>query len=242
VVRFVVLLLLNLCTLSSMAETQPLSSQPQSSQPPSAQSDVYRVETWVANQSEVERTSATKATLGDVILKITGDAAVLQHPLILQAIREAPNYLLRFNYATERDSKLSADATKPTETVSGRETKLVLHYSPKAITQLLREAQLLLQPQQQGLVRIQITHVQDFTAFKQIQAYLKTVNMIRHSELLSANKDILLFNITVEGNIDLLKSTLDSNPKWQALDAPITDAQALPAQPSQLNFRWQNPS
>ena len=76
------------------------------------QLDVYRMETVVANQSEAERVKAAKATFGDVILRVTGDAIALQHPLIRQAINEAPNYLLRFNYAWEFENNGQAFTVK----------------------------------------------------------------------------------------------------------------------------------
>ncbi len=213
-VRLVVLLLLNIWALSATAEQQL---------------DVYRVETIVANQSEAERVNAAKATFGDVILRLTGgDVAALQHPLIHQAINDAPNYLLRFNYTSERDTTFP-NAVKPASGI-----KLILNYSPQAVEKLLRDAQLLQKPTQQKII-IQITNVQDFTAFKQAKAYLKTVAMIRHSELLSTSKDILVFNVIIDGDITLLKSTLELNAKWQLLES-TTDTSI---QPLQLNFRWQ---
>lgn len=218
-VRLVVLLLLNIWALSSVAE-QHL--------------DVYRTEAMVENQSEAERINAAKATMGDVIARVTGDAAALQHPLIRKAISEAPNFLLQFSYTSERDANVVNNA-KPDR------IKLILNYSPQAIERLLSEAQLLQKPTQQ-IVLIQITNVQDFTAFKQAQAYLKTVSQIQQSELLSINKDVLIFNLIVKGDVSLLKTTLEANPKWQALGAMTIDTQVSPAQPPQLNFRWQYPS
>lgn len=218
-VRLVVLLLLNMWALSSIAEQQL---------------DAYRTESIVANQSEAERVSAAKATMGDVIVRITGNATALQHPLIRQAISEAPNFLLQFSYASERDAN-AANNAKPNG------IKLILNYSPQAIEKLLLEAQLLQKPAQQ-IVLIQITNVQDFTAFKQAQAYLKTVSLIKQSDLLSIHKDVLIFNVVLKSDLTSLKSALELNPKWQAVDAMNIDTQSLPAQQSQLIFRWQYPS
>lgn len=237
-VRLVMLLLFNIWALNSLAEQQ---------------FDVYRTEAIVANQSEAERINAAKATMGDVIVRVTGNVAALQHPLIRQAINEAPNFLLRFSYTSERDAGISgANASNSdvsngkvsnnaTSTPTPNRTKLVLNYSPQAIEKLLSDAQLLQKPMQQTLL-IQIVNVQDFSAFKQAQAYLKTVSLIQHSELLSIHKDVLVFSLMVKGDVSSLKSTLELNPKWQALEATDMDAQALPAQPSQLNFRWLYPS
>jgi hypothetical protein len=243
VIRLVILLLLNMWALNSLAEQQ---------------FDVYRAEAMVANQSEAERINAAKATMGDVIVRVTGNVAALQHPLIRQAINAAPNYLLRFSYTSERDSGVSntnlsntnvSNANVSDTNVSNNAAgnprsnriKLILNYSPQAIEKLLSEAQLL-QKSTQQIVLIQIDNVQDFSAFKQAQSYLKTVPLIQQSELLSINKDVLVFSLVVKGDVTLLKSTLELNPKWQTFDAATVDAQALPNQPLQLHFRWLYPS
>lgn len=202
------------------------------------QLDVYRTESIVANQSEAERVSAAKATIGDVIVRVTGNVTALQHPLIRQAISEAPNFLLQYSYASERDT---SGVNNATNSAKPNRIKLILNYSPQAIEKLLSEAQLLQKSSQQKVL-IQITNVQDFTAFKQAHAYLKTVSLIKQSELLSINKDVLIFNVVVDGDVALLKSTLEASSKWQALEGTNMNAEALPAQPSQLNFRWLYPS
>ncbi len=227
------LLLLNIWALNSLAEQQ---------------FDVYRAEAIVANQSEAERINAAKATMGDVIVRVTENVAALQHPLIRQAINAAPNYLLRFSYTSERDTHV-ANTSVPNANVTNNAAsnlksnriKLILNYSPQAIEKLLSEAQLL-QKSTQQTVLIQIDNVQDFSAFKQAQSYLKTVPLIQQSELLSINKDVLVFSLVVKGDVSLLKSTLELNPKWQTLEATTVHAQVLPNQPSQLNFRWLYPS
>lgn len=171
--------------------------------------DIYRVEAPVANQSEAERTTAAKATLGDVIVKVLGgDAGALSHPLVRQAIVDAPNYIAKFSYASDKT--------------------LVLNYSPLAINRLLQQAQLVA-PASSAAQQIQVTHVQDFASFKQVLAYFKTVAVIRRVELVSVNKDVLLFNLTLEGDAELLKTSLAAGDKLQ-LDGSVT---------SPLSFRWQ---
>lgn len=181
--------------------------------------DIYRIETEVADQSEAERIAAAKATLGDVILGITGDPAALQHPMVRQAISEAPNYLAKFSYATDANTKTGV--------------KVVLNYSPHAITKLLQQAQLLPTAisTQQGLP-LQVNNVQTFTDFKQVQAHLKTVGTIRRAELVSVNKQAMLFNLTLDGDAQLLKTTLAASGKLQAIDGD--NAAGI------LNFNWQS--
>jgi hypothetical protein len=173
--------------------------------------DVYRVEATVANQSEAERLAAAQANMGNVIALVLGDTAGVQHPLVQQAIKNAPNYLVKYSY--------SSDQT------------IVLNYSPQAIQTLLQQAQLIAAnaTTAQG-VTMYVVGINDFTAFKQVQAYLKTVGVIRNLTLVSVEKDVLQFHLQLDGDEQLLKTTLSVNNKLQLVD----DAQRP------LSFRWQN--
>ncbi|HWV15235.1 MAG TPA: DUF2066 domain-containing protein [Cellvibrio sp.] len=347
-VRLVMLLLSCLC-LNALAEQHI---------------DAYRIEAAVADQSESARTAAARATFGDVIVRVSGDSAAAQHPLVREAISNAPNYLLQFSYAADRNKE---DAAK-----SG--LKLILNYSAPAIEILLRQAQLSIWPgdrplvlvwlvssesgsfrkavdepewqlaqvraevrglpllvakwdaedtqliseqevanldigklklasqrykpdailvgrysrsggnwkvswdlwqgntathfdspadsksprlgtllangvdqvanhfaqvyaiksgQQDAPVQIRIDNISDFTAFKEAQLYLKSLPMIRRSELLSVEKNQLLFGLTLEGDTALLKSTLALGAKLQ-LDETAID----PEKPQPLLFHW----
>jgi hypothetical protein len=204
--------------------------------------DAYRVEVMVPNQSESERNLAAKATFGNVIAGVAGDANVLLHPLVHEAIGNAPNYVARFNYVSEREKKALAnaqnnrlDTNKPQESNKPQQTlKLVLSYSPVAIQNLLREARLSVSSGQQDLV-LQVVNVRDLASFKQVQAYFKTINLISSSELVNVNKDVMLFNITMEKELAPLKDLLMQNPQW-ALDETLNMNTSAP----QLSFRWKN--
>jgi uncharacterized protein len=174
--------------------------------------DFYRVEAQVANQSESERLAATKANLGEVITRVLGDSAALQHPLVREAINDAPNYVSKFSY--------TADNT------------LVLNYSPQAIQTLLQRAQLIAANAStaSGLT-LYVVDVQDFTAFKQVQLYLKTIGVVRNVNLVSVDKDVLQFNLLLDGDEQLLKTTLAAGNRLQLVEGDATHA---------LSFRWQN--
>ena len=174
--------------------------------------DAYRVEATVSNQSEAERVAAAQATLGNVIARVLGDTAALQHPLVQQAIKDAPNYLAKFSYSAE--------------------TTIVLNYSPKAIQTLLQQAQLIANTATTAQsVTLTVVDVKDFAAFKQVQAYLKTVGVIRNLTLVSVDKDVLQFNLLLDGDEQLLKTSLGAGNRLQMVAG---DAQRP------LSFRWQN--
>jgi hypothetical protein len=185
--------------------------------------DPYRAETRVANQSEAERIAAAKTTFVDVIIRVTGDASAAQHPLVRQAINDAPNYLAKYTYVSE----------SPANSAAG--VKLIFDYSPQAIGQLLLQAQILLAPTNgpQG-VSMKVVNVQDFTAFKQVLAYLKTIAVIRRSELVSVDQDVMMFNLTLDGDVGQLKSTLSGSNKLQLTGSEMSS----PAAP--LVYSWQN--
>jgi len=328
--------------------------------------DAYRIDTLVADQSEAERSAAANASLGDVILRVTGDITALQNPVIRQAVNNATNYLQQFSYPADNNDKAAI--------------KLTLNYSAPAIEALLRQAQLSIWPsnrprvllwlvssesgayhqvtdasalqplvqraQLRGLplifpkwddedakiiseqavanvdvekikaasqryksdailvgsyshsgsnwnaswqlfqngasthfdsqvidvkaaglsnllsngvdqaanhlaqiyavkstsqdaqaLKIRIDNVQDFTAFKQVQAYLNSLTMIHRSELLSIEKNALVFALTLDGDIALLKNTLALANKLQ-LDETVAEDAKAPA--PQLLFHWQN--
>jgi uncharacterized protein len=174
--------------------------------------DNYRVEATVANQSEAERVAAAQTTMGNVIARIMGDTAALQHPLIQQAVKNAPNYLAKFSYSSE--------------------TTIVLNYSPKAIQTLLQQAQLIAATATTAQsVILYVVDVKDFAAFKQVQAYLKTVGVIRNLSLVSVDKDILQFNLLLDGDEQLLKTSLGASNKLQVIVGDTLHP---------LSFRWQN--
>jgi hypothetical protein len=174
--------------------------------------DAYRVEATVANQSEAERVAAAQANMGNVISLVLGNTAGLQHPLVQQAIKDAPNYLAKFSYSAEKT--------------------IVLNYSPKAIQTLLQQAQLIAATATTAQsVTLFVMDVKDFAAFKQVQAYLKTVGVIRNLTLVSVDKDVLQFNLLLDGDEQLLKTSLGASNKLQMVAG---DAQRP------LSFRWQN--
>lgn len=174
--------------------------------------DIYRVEAAVTNQTEEERVAAAQANLGNVIALVLRNPAGLQHPMVQQAIKDAPNYLAKFSYSSEKI--------------------IVLNYSPKAIQTLLQQAQLIAATATSTQsVTLTVADVKDFSSFKQVQAYLSTVGVIRNFTLMSVDRDVLEFTLSLDGDEQLLKTSLGASNK---LHHVAGDAQ------HPLSFRWQN--
>ena len=122
--RLLTFLLLSVCTATSMAEQVV---------------QVYRAEALVTSQSQAERNTAMRVSLGEVIWRVSGDSAALEHPKVREALSQAQGYLYEYSYA-------STDEQLEVEGQQVRAIKLILKFSPQAIEKLLREARLPLWP------------------------------------------------------------------------------------------------
>lgn len=101
--------------------------------------DIYRADTLVKSQSESERNAAARATLGEVIVRVSGQRSALDHPAVKAVQPKAQNYLFGFSYKSSSE-KITVDGkTFPA-------VGLQLNYEPQAIEQLLRDSQLPLWP------------------------------------------------------------------------------------------------
>lgn len=101
--------------------------------------DIYRADTLVKSQAESERNAAARATLGEVIVRVSGQRSALSNPAIKAALPKAQNYLFGFSYKSSSE-KITVDGkTFPA-------VGLQLNYEPRAIEQLLRQAQLPIWP------------------------------------------------------------------------------------------------
>lgn len=109
--------------------------------------NVYRAETLVKSQSDVERNAAARATFGQVIVRVSGQRSALEHPAVREAINNAQNYLFGFTYQSTNQKITDNGKTFPA-------VKLQLNYSPEAIDQLLRQSQLPLWPAQRPKVLV----------------------------------------------------------------------------------------
>lgn len=101
--------------------------------------DIYRAEALVKNQSEAERNAAARASFGELIIRVSGQRAAINHPAIQQALPNAQNYLFGFAYKSTTEKVTEGGTNVPA-------TGLQLNFEPRAIEKLLRDAQLPLWP------------------------------------------------------------------------------------------------
>lgn len=99
---------------------------------------IYRAYGSVKNQSDTERNIAASLYLGEVIVRVSGRRDAMLNPVIQRSIPKASSYLFSFSYTGNK-----------TEIIEGKpqvRLGIQLDFSPQAINQLLREAQLPLWP------------------------------------------------------------------------------------------------
>jgi len=116
--------------------------------------DIYTASTAVASQSEAERNRAAQDTLGEVVVRVSGQASALANPQVQQALSRAPNYLYGFSYSTS--SQAPGAGSQPTNDAAAGDVGMVvqLNFSPEAIQQLLRDAGLPLWPAQRPRILV----------------------------------------------------------------------------------------
>lgn len=103
------------------------------------QVDLYRADMLVVDQSQRERTQAAVDGLAEVVVRASGQPQVLEDPRVINALRDASNYLVEWRY----------ENTGETLDANGEQVpawRLVLRYSGNAIEKLLRDLRLPIWP------------------------------------------------------------------------------------------------
>jgi len=90
---------------------------------------LYTGQVLVASQSDADRTEALKSALGDVVVRVSGDKAVLARPDVAKAVADAERYVQQFSY--QQDVVTEAGQTQVRLT-------LVAHFDRDAVDRLLR--------------------------------------------------------------------------------------------------------
>lgn len=109
--------------------------------------DIYRAQALVKSQAEGERKAAARATFGELVVRVSGQRNALDNPVIRAAMPKAQNYLFGFSYKSTNEKLVEGER-------SFTALSLQLDYEPKAIGQLLRDAQLPLWPAQRPNVLV----------------------------------------------------------------------------------------
>ncbi len=109
--------------------------------------NIYTAKALVKSQSEAERNRAARETLGEVVVRVSGQASATANPEVQQALSSAQNFLYGFSYSASSEQIIEGDKSFPAMEVE-------LNYSPEAIQQLLRQAQLPLWPVQRPKVLV----------------------------------------------------------------------------------------
>lgn len=100
---------------------------------------VYRAEALVTSQAAAERNKAARTSLAEVIVRVSGNGAALEHPNVRQALTRAQTYVYEYSYAST-DQQIEVDGRLVPA------TRVIFQFAPQAIEQLLRDSGLSLWP------------------------------------------------------------------------------------------------
>jgi uncharacterized protein len=132
---------------------------------------IYRVLGTTKSQADSERNAAASIHFGEVIVRATGRRDALMNPVIQAAIPKASSYLFSFSYTGSKTEMIEG---KPQNRIG-----IQLDYSPQAINQLLKKAQLPLWPSQRPTIllwtayrdnSVDLQRVPDELAMSQLQS------------------------------------------------------------------------
>jgi len=99
-------------------------------------SDLYRAQVPVTNQGDAERNRALREGLGKVLVKVTGNSAVLSRPDIAELLSQASSLVTEYGYVE----------LPPPGGDGEPGTAMSVHYSAAAVDRLVRQKQLQIWP------------------------------------------------------------------------------------------------
>lgn len=70
-------------------------------------SGAYEAEVPVNSQSDSDRGGAMARALGNVLAKLSGDRSVMTRPGVMQALRDAKNYVASYDYRQDQSTSAS---------------------------------------------------------------------------------------------------------------------------------------
>lgn len=97
--------------------------------------DLYNISQLVLDQSVGLRQQATSSGLATVLVRVSGNQQVLQHPIVKEAISRANTYLSQYSYGSTDEMITIAGDSRPAR-------RLFLQFSEFAIQRLLKTSQL----------------------------------------------------------------------------------------------------
>ncbi len=109
--------------------------------------DLYQADVLVLDQSEAERVRGARASLADVMLRLSGHPRVLEHEDVRAAIARAESYMHEFSYSGT-DERLERDGEEHPA------RRLSIRFAPSALEEILRTAGLPLWPANRPVVLV----------------------------------------------------------------------------------------
>ena len=96
--------------------------------------DLYVAEVTTVSQSDAQRRRDAGTGLLDVLVRVSGRVDIVEHPLVMAALRTPENYYTEFSYQTIESGGSDAELSAPTP------QKMQIRFEPSLISDLLRLA------------------------------------------------------------------------------------------------------
>ncbi|MDR3388670.1 MAG: DUF2066 domain-containing protein [Rudaea sp.] len=193
-----------------------------------AGASLYTGQVPVNSQSDAERGEALKSALAQVVVKLTGDTAVLAKPDVAKAVAGAEHYVQQYQYTQE----MATDTGQPQARLT-----LVAQFDRDAVDKLLRDLGLAHgggdAPQaaaevQSGSYHVWVSGINSAEDYARLIGSLSRNELVRGVQAEQARGDGVQLRLDVTGPLSRLLETLSAGPV-RVLNAkpPVTGVDAL---------------
>lgn len=172
----------------------------------------YSGEAPVASQSDTERAGALKSALADVVIRLSGDSAILARGDVARAVGAAEKYMLQYRYRSDT-------ATDETTGVARQRLMLVAEFDSSAVDRML--AGLGIGPGGSEIApsadvapvekHLWISGIHSASDYARSLGYLNRQALVRQPRPVEASGDGILVRLTVSGDFNRWLGTLDQD-------------------------------
>jgi hypothetical protein len=182
--------------------------------PAGAATGLYAGEVPVSSQADGERAEALKAALAQVVIKVSGDAAVVGRPEVAKAIANADKYVQQFQYAQGVVTDSSGQAQV--------RLSLIAQFGREAIDRLLADAGNAHAPSadtaqapveaQSGTYRVWVSGIASAEDYARLIGSLTRNELVRSVQTEQARGDGVQLKLDAAASLSRLLESLGNSP------------------------------
>lgn len=175
---------------------------------------LYTAQVPVASQADEERGAALKAALAQVVVKVSGDAAIVNKPEVAKAIAAADKYVQQYQYAQE----VATENGQPQVRLN-----LVAQFDRDAVDRLIAEAAGSSRPAagdaaqaapetQSGTYRVWVSGIASAEDYARLIGALRRNDLLRGLQVEQARGDGLQLRLDAASSLPRLLESLAGGP------------------------------